>query len=62
MVWQTRLGSQVSGAPASFSIKGRQYIAVVATGMILFTLLVLIAELSVRARRTERPLSTEEAA
>jgi putative spermidine/putrescine transport system permease protein len=37
-------------------------IAVVATGMILFTLLVLIAELSVRARRAERPLSTEEAA
>jgi len=37
-------------------------IAVVATGMILFTLLVLIAELSVRARRAESPLSTEEAA
>jgi ABC-type spermidine/putrescine transport system permease subunit II len=37
-------------------------IAVVATGMILFTLLVLIAELSVRARRAESPLSTEEPA
>jgi putative spermidine/putrescine transport system permease protein len=37
-------------------------IAVVATGMILFTLLVLIAELSLRARRAQSPLSTEEAA
>jgi ABC-type spermidine/putrescine transport system permease subunit II len=31
-------------------------IAVVATGMILFTLLVLIAELSLRARRAQSPL------
>ena len=34
-------------------------IAVVATGMILFTLLVLIAELSLRARRAESPVSTK---
>ena len=32
LLWQTRLGSQVSGAPVSFSIKGRQYIAVAAGG------------------------------
>jgi len=31
-------------------------IAVVATGMILFTLLVLITELSLRARRAQSPL------
>jgi hypothetical protein len=30
--------------------------------MILFTLLVLTAELSLRARRAQSPLSTEEAA
>jgi alcohol dehydrogenase (cytochrome c) len=32
VLWQTRLGSHVSGAPVSFSRGGRQYIAVVAGG------------------------------
>jgi alcohol dehydrogenase (cytochrome c) len=32
IIWQTRLGSQVFGAPVSYSIMGRQYIAVVAGG------------------------------
>jgi alcohol dehydrogenase (cytochrome c) len=32
VLWQTRLGSHVSGAPVSFSRNGRQYIAVVAGG------------------------------
>jgi len=32
VLWQTRLGSHVSGAPVSFSQGGRQYIAVVAGG------------------------------
>jgi alcohol dehydrogenase (cytochrome c) len=32
VLWQTRLGSQVFGAPVSFSVAGRQYIAVAAGG------------------------------
>ena len=32
VIWQTRLGSQVFGAPVTFSVKGRQYIAVAAGG------------------------------
>ena len=32
VIWQTRLGSQVFGAPVTFSIKARQYIAVTAGG------------------------------
>ncbi|HSS14718.1 MAG TPA: PQQ-binding-like beta-propeller repeat protein [Rhizomicrobium sp.] len=32
VLWQTRLGSQVFGAPVTFRIAGRQYIAVVAGG------------------------------
>ena len=32
VLWQTRLGSQVFAAPVTFSIKGRQYIAVAAGG------------------------------
>jgi glucose dehydrogenase len=32
VLWQTRLGSQVFGAPVTYSIKGRQYVAVVAGG------------------------------
>jgi alcohol dehydrogenase (cytochrome c) len=32
MLWQTRLGSQVFGAPVTFSVAGRQYIAVAAGG------------------------------
>ena len=32
LLWQTRLGSQVFGAPVTFSVKGRQYIAVAAGG------------------------------
>jgi alcohol dehydrogenase (cytochrome c) len=32
VIWQARLGSQVSGAPVTYSIKGRQYIAVAAGG------------------------------
>ena len=32
VLWQTRLGSQVFGAPVTFSIAGRQYIAVAAGG------------------------------
>jgi len=32
VLWQTRLGSHVSGAPVSFSKDGRQYIAVAAGG------------------------------
>ncbi len=27
VLWQTRLGAQVFGAPVTFSVKGRQYIA-----------------------------------
>jgi len=32
VLWQTRLGSQVFGAPVTFSMAGRQYIAVAAGG------------------------------
>jgi len=32
VLWQTRLGSQVFGAPVTFSVAGRQYIAVAAGG------------------------------
>ncbi len=32
VLWQTRLGSQVFGAPVTFSVGGRQYIAVAAGG------------------------------
>ena len=32
IVWQTRLGSHVSGAPVTFSKDGKQYIAVAAGG------------------------------
>jgi alcohol dehydrogenase (cytochrome c) len=32
VLWQTRLGSQVFGTPVTFSVKGRQYIAVAAGG------------------------------
>jgi alcohol dehydrogenase (cytochrome c) len=32
LIWQTRLGSQVFGAPVTFSINGHQYIAVAAGG------------------------------
>jgi alcohol dehydrogenase (cytochrome c) len=32
VLWQTRLGSQVFGAPVTFSVAGRQYIAVTAGG------------------------------
>ena len=32
LLWQTRLGSQVFGAPVTFSVAGRQYIAVTAGG------------------------------
>jgi len=32
VLWETRLGSQVFGAPVTFKIAGRQYIAVVAGG------------------------------
>jgi len=32
MLWQARLGSQVFGAPVTFSVQGRQYIAVAAGG------------------------------
>jgi alcohol dehydrogenase (cytochrome c) len=32
VLWETRLGSQVFGAPVTFNIAGRQYIAVVAGG------------------------------
>ena len=32
VLWQTRLGSQVFGAPVTFSVEGRQYIAVAAGG------------------------------
>jgi alcohol dehydrogenase (cytochrome c) len=32
VLWQTRLGSQVFGAPVTFRIAGRQYIAVAAGG------------------------------
>ena len=32
LLWQTRLGSQVFGAPVTFSVAGRQYIAVAAGG------------------------------
>jgi alcohol dehydrogenase (cytochrome c) len=32
LLWQTRLGSQVQGAPITFNVNGRQYIAVVAGG------------------------------
>ena len=32
VLWQTRLGSQVFGTPATFSVNGRQYIAVTAGG------------------------------
>lgn len=32
VLWQTRLGSQVFGAPVSYSVNGRQYIAVAAGG------------------------------
>ena len=32
LLWQTRLGSQVFGAPVTFSVNGRQYIAVCAGG------------------------------
>ncbi len=32
VLWQTRLGSQVFGAPVTFSVAGRQYVAVAAGG------------------------------
>lgn len=32
VLWQTRLGSQASGTPVTYSVKGRQYVAVVAGG------------------------------
>jgi alcohol dehydrogenase (cytochrome c) len=32
VLWQARLGSQIHGAPVSFSVNGRQYIAVAAGG------------------------------
>ena len=32
VLWQTRLGSQVFGTPVTFSVEGRQYIAVAAGG------------------------------
>jgi len=32
VLWQTRLGSQVFGGPVTFSVRGRQYIAVAAGG------------------------------
>jgi alcohol dehydrogenase (cytochrome c) len=32
VLWQTRLGSQVFGAPVTFGVAGRQYVAVAAGG------------------------------
>jgi len=32
VIWQTRLGSQAFGTPVTFSVKGRQYVAVAAGG------------------------------
>jgi hypothetical protein len=32
VLWQTRLGSQIFGAPVTFSIAERQYVAVAAGG------------------------------
>ncbi len=32
VLWETRLGSQIMGTPVTFSVKGRQYVAVAAGG------------------------------
>ena len=32
VLWETRLGSQIMGTPVTFSVKGRQYVAVSAGG------------------------------
>ena len=32
LLWQTRLASQVVGAPITFAVAGRQYIAIIAGG------------------------------